>query len=139
MVQWLWREVTDRKVCGSNSTSASRLPLSRLGQPGSIPALLLLSGCKSARHRKGITAERLLFYNLTYIFFSRVTSYLIKTYLVSNAIKEAKRVEVEGEETLISDNKNASDINWQHFQPGGVGITVPILDTESHTQHLDFS
>ncbi|KAG5447248.1 hypothetical protein CSKR_114505 [Clonorchis sinensis] len=32
------RELTDRKVRGSNPTSASRLPLSRLGQPGSIQA-----------------------------------------------------------------------------------------------------
>ncbi|KER20702.1 hypothetical protein T265_10813 [Opisthorchis viverrini] len=28
------------KVCGSNPISASRLLLSRLGQPGSIPALV---------------------------------------------------------------------------------------------------
>ncbi|KAG5454320.1 hypothetical protein CSKR_109228 [Clonorchis sinensis] len=40
MPKWLEREFTDLKVCGSNPTrSASRLPLSRLGQPGSIPAL----------------------------------------------------------------------------------------------------
>ncbi|KER31378.1 hypothetical protein T265_02423 [Opisthorchis viverrini] len=35
----LEREFTDRKVRGSNPTSASRLPLFRLGQPDSIPAL----------------------------------------------------------------------------------------------------
>ncbi|KAG5454706.1 hypothetical protein CSKR_104920, partial [Clonorchis sinensis] len=35
---------TDRKVRGSNPTSASRLPLSKLGQPGNIPALVLPSG-----------------------------------------------------------------------------------------------
>ncbi|KAG5441767.1 hypothetical protein CSKR_113455 [Clonorchis sinensis] len=34
--KWLEREFTDRKLCGLNPTSASRLPLSRLGQPGSI-------------------------------------------------------------------------------------------------------
>ncbi|KER26037.1 hypothetical protein T265_14082, partial [Opisthorchis viverrini] len=34
-----WLGFADRKVRGSNSTSASRLPLSRLGQPDSIPAL----------------------------------------------------------------------------------------------------
>ncbi|KER30005.1 hypothetical protein T265_03485 [Opisthorchis viverrini] len=34
----LEREFTDRKVRGSNPTSVSRLPLSRLRQPGSIPA-----------------------------------------------------------------------------------------------------
>ncbi|KER19917.1 hypothetical protein T265_11421 [Opisthorchis viverrini] len=45
-------------VRGSNPTFASRLPLYRFGQPGSIPALVLLSGGKAARRRKGITAER---------------------------------------------------------------------------------
>ncbi|KER23350.1 hypothetical protein T265_08760 [Opisthorchis viverrini] len=58
--KWLEREFTDRKVCGSNPTSASRLPLSRLGQPGSIPVLVLPSGGMAARHRKGVTAERFL-------------------------------------------------------------------------------
>ncbi|KER33389.1 hypothetical protein T265_00708 [Opisthorchis viverrini] len=38
--KWLEREIADRKVRGSNPPSASRLPLSRLGQPGSIPALV---------------------------------------------------------------------------------------------------
>ncbi|KAG5449106.1 hypothetical protein CSKR_100240 [Clonorchis sinensis] len=43
MAQWLWREVTDRKVHGSNPTSGSQLPLSRLGQPGtSQPSCFLL-------------------------------------------------------------------------------------------------
>ncbi|KAG5452512.1 hypothetical protein CSKR_103317 [Clonorchis sinensis] len=45
-------------VRGSNPTSASRLPLSRLGEPGNIPAIVLPSGCMAARHRKGITAEQ---------------------------------------------------------------------------------
>ncbi|KER28928.1 LOW QUALITY PROTEIN: hypothetical protein T265_13474, partial [Opisthorchis viverrini] len=58
--KWLEREFTDRKVRGSNPTSATRLPLSRLGQPGSIPALVLPSGGMAARHRKGATAERFL-------------------------------------------------------------------------------
>ncbi|KER25260.1 hypothetical protein T265_07246 [Opisthorchis viverrini] len=40
IARWLEREFTDRKVCGSNATSASRHPLSRLGQPGTNPALL---------------------------------------------------------------------------------------------------
>ncbi|KAG5451639.1 hypothetical protein CSKR_111803 [Clonorchis sinensis] len=56
--KWLEREFTDRKVRGSNPTSSSRLPLSRLGQPGSIPALVLPSGGMAARHRKGATAGR---------------------------------------------------------------------------------
>ncbi|KAG5446525.1 hypothetical protein CSKR_101492 [Clonorchis sinensis] len=34
--QCVERQFTDRKDHGSNATSASRLPLSRLGQPGSI-------------------------------------------------------------------------------------------------------
>ncbi|KER24600.1 hypothetical protein T265_07791 [Opisthorchis viverrini] len=39
----------------------TRLLLSRLGQPGSIPALVLPSGGMAARHRKGATAERFIF------------------------------------------------------------------------------
>ncbi|KAG5453581.1 hypothetical protein CSKR_109535 [Clonorchis sinensis] len=62
MAQWLEREFSDRKVRGSNPTSASRLPLSRLGQPGSIPALMLPSGGMAVKRRKGATAERLLGY-----------------------------------------------------------------------------
>ncbi|KER22556.1 hypothetical protein T265_09386 [Opisthorchis viverrini] len=58
--KWLEREFTDRKVRGSNPPSATRLPLSRLGQPGGIPALVLPSGNMAARHRKGATAERFL-------------------------------------------------------------------------------
>ncbi|KER19934.1 hypothetical protein T265_11402 [Opisthorchis viverrini] len=58
--KWLEREFTDRKVRGSNPTSVTRLPLSRLGQPGSIPALVLPSCGMAARHRKGATAERFL-------------------------------------------------------------------------------
>ncbi|KAG5448122.1 hypothetical protein CSKR_106379 [Clonorchis sinensis] len=60
MAQWLEREFTDRRVRWSNPTYASRLPLSRLGRPGSIPALVLPSGGIAAMHRKGVTAERLL-------------------------------------------------------------------------------
>ncbi|KAG5452855.1 hypothetical protein CSKR_111353, partial [Clonorchis sinensis] len=50
-LNWLQREFTDRKVRGWNPTSASRLSLFRLGQPGSIPALVLPSGGMAARHR----------------------------------------------------------------------------------------
>ncbi|KAG5445962.1 hypothetical protein CSKR_102798 [Clonorchis sinensis] len=56
--KWLEREFTDRNVRVSNPTSASRLPLSRLGQQGSIPAFMLPSGDMAVRHRKGGTAER---------------------------------------------------------------------------------
>ncbi|KER27624.1 hypothetical protein T265_13757 [Opisthorchis viverrini] len=48
--------LTDWKFRGSNPTSASRLPLSRLGRPGSIPALVPSSCGLAARHRKGTTA-----------------------------------------------------------------------------------
>ncbi|KAG5442752.1 hypothetical protein CSKR_104249 [Clonorchis sinensis] len=58
---WLEPEFTDRKGRGSNRTSASRLPPSRLGQLDSIPALVQPSGGMAARHRKGATAERLFF------------------------------------------------------------------------------
>ncbi|KER31968.1 hypothetical protein T265_01900 [Opisthorchis viverrini] len=57
-LKWLEREFTDRKVRDSNPISASRLPLSRLGQPSSIPVLVLPSGSMAARRRKGVTAER---------------------------------------------------------------------------------
>ncbi|KER31771.1 hypothetical protein T265_02006 [Opisthorchis viverrini] len=60
--KWLEREFTDRKVRGSNPAYASRLSLSRLWQPGSIQALVLPSGGTAARHRKGATAEQLLYY-----------------------------------------------------------------------------
>ncbi|KER25299.1 hypothetical protein T265_07234 [Opisthorchis viverrini] len=61
-LKWLEREFTDRKVRGSNPTSATRLLLSRLGRHGSIPALVPPSCGMAARHRKGATTERLLFY-----------------------------------------------------------------------------
>ncbi|KAG5443802.1 Secretion-regulating guanine nucleotide exchange factor [Clonorchis sinensis] len=60
-LKWLEREFTDRKVRGSNPISASRLPLSRFGQPGNISALVHPSGGMAARHRKGVTAERFFF------------------------------------------------------------------------------
>ncbi|KAG5444182.1 hypothetical protein CSKR_101672, partial [Clonorchis sinensis] len=58
MAQWLEREFIDRKIRGWNPTSASRFPLSKLGQVGSIPALALPPGGMAVRHRKGATAER---------------------------------------------------------------------------------
>ncbi|KAG5446303.1 hypothetical protein CSKR_113495 [Clonorchis sinensis] len=42
----------------SNPTSASRLPLSKSGEPDSIPDLVLPSGDMAVRHRKGTTAKR---------------------------------------------------------------------------------
>ncbi|KER29088.1 hypothetical protein T265_04182 [Opisthorchis viverrini] len=58
MAQWLGREFTNQYVRGSNPNSASRLLLPRLGQPGSIAALVLPSGGTAARKRNGVTAER---------------------------------------------------------------------------------
>ncbi|KAG5441733.1 hypothetical protein CSKR_110667 [Clonorchis sinensis] len=57
VTQWLECEFTDRKVRDSNPTTAFRLHLSRLGQPGTIPALVLPSGGMAMKHRKGATAE----------------------------------------------------------------------------------
>ncbi|KER29760.1 LOW QUALITY PROTEIN: hypothetical protein T265_13302 [Opisthorchis viverrini] len=54
--KWLEHEFTDRKVRRSNLASASRLPLSRLGQPGSIPPFVLLSGDMAVSQRKGVPA-----------------------------------------------------------------------------------
>ncbi|KAG5450157.1 hypothetical protein CSKR_201130 [Clonorchis sinensis] len=59
VTQWLEREFTNLKVYVSNPASASQLLLSRLGQPGSIPALVLPSGDMTARHWKVVTAGRL--------------------------------------------------------------------------------
>ncbi|KAG5453887.1 hypothetical protein CSKR_108586 [Clonorchis sinensis] len=59
MAQWLERDFTDRKVRVSNPTSSSRLLTSRLGQPGSIPALVLPPDGMAVRHGKDVTAERL--------------------------------------------------------------------------------
>ncbi|KER30905.1 hypothetical protein T265_02720 [Opisthorchis viverrini] len=56
--KWLERQFTDRKVRGSNLTSAPRLLPSRLGRPGSSPALVPPSCGMAARHRKSATAER---------------------------------------------------------------------------------
>ncbi|KER25588.1 hypothetical protein T265_06990 [Opisthorchis viverrini] len=60
-VAWLEREFIDRKVRGSNSTSASRLPLSRLERPGSIREPMPHLCGVAVRHRKGATAGRFFF------------------------------------------------------------------------------
>ncbi|KER24428.1 hypothetical protein T265_07904 [Opisthorchis viverrini] len=51
------RSVTDRTVRGSNLPSFFRPPLTRLEQPGSIPALTHPLGGMEARHKNGVTAE----------------------------------------------------------------------------------
>ncbi|KER21246.1 hypothetical protein T265_10375 [Opisthorchis viverrini] len=50
----LERESADQ-VRGLKPTSASQLTLSRVGQPGMIPALVPPSGGMAARHRKDVT------------------------------------------------------------------------------------
>ncbi|KER20579.1 hypothetical protein T265_10902 [Opisthorchis viverrini] len=64
-LKWLEREFTDQKIRGSKPTSATRLHLSRLGQPGSIPALVPPWCGMVARHRKGAIGERLLLLFIT--------------------------------------------------------------------------
>ncbi|KER25349.1 hypothetical protein T265_07153 [Opisthorchis viverrini] len=51
-------------IRGPNPTSASRLTLSRLGQPGSIPTLVQPSDGMAVRHQKGAIAERFLPYGI---------------------------------------------------------------------------
>ncbi|KER22184.1 LOW QUALITY PROTEIN: hypothetical protein T265_14924 [Opisthorchis viverrini] len=51
-------EFAHLKVRGSDLTPASRLPLSRLGQPGSISSFVLDSGSMTDRRRTGATAEQ---------------------------------------------------------------------------------
>ncbi|KER25110.1 hypothetical protein T265_07397 [Opisthorchis viverrini] len=65
--KWLECEFTYQKVRRSNPTSASRLPLSRLGQPDSIPGLVSPSCGMATRHRKGATAERCFLFPTTQI------------------------------------------------------------------------
>ncbi|KAG5447233.1 hypothetical protein CSKR_114253 [Clonorchis sinensis] len=52
------RSSRDAEVRGSKPTSASRLPLSRLGQSGIRSALVVPSGGMAAGHRKGASAKR---------------------------------------------------------------------------------
>ncbi|KER19745.1 hypothetical protein T265_11557 [Opisthorchis viverrini] len=61
-LKWLERESTDRKVRCSNTTSASRLLLSRFGQ---TDTLAIPVGGMAARHRKGATVERLSLFSLS--------------------------------------------------------------------------
>ncbi|KAG5449153.1 hypothetical protein CSKR_104745 [Clonorchis sinensis] len=61
MAQWLEREITDGKVRDSNPTAASRPPLSRFRQTGSIPAPVLPSDSIAAGNRTSVTVERFIF------------------------------------------------------------------------------
>ncbi|KER23998.1 hypothetical protein T265_08243 [Opisthorchis viverrini] len=56
--KWLGRGFTDRKVLGSNPTSASRFFLSMLEQPGSIPPLVFPSGGVAIRHVEATLGTR---------------------------------------------------------------------------------
>ncbi|KAG5446841.1 hypothetical protein CSKR_114367 [Clonorchis sinensis] len=86
MVHWLRREVTDRKNCGSNPTSASRMLLSRLWHPGSISALVLTSGRMAGRHRKGATAEPFTFSTIYYHRFFLCISFGIANFLTGRSV-----------------------------------------------------
>ncbi|KAG5443807.1 Scoloptoxin SSD976 [Clonorchis sinensis] len=88
-LKWLEREFSDRKVRSSNPTSASRLPLSRLGQPGSISALVLPSGCMASRQRKGGTAERFLCESIktpsfTFVVWSMISKDMLRIFAIAN-------------------------------------------------------
>ncbi|KAG5444399.1 hypothetical protein CSKR_103019 [Clonorchis sinensis] len=58
MARWLQHEFTGQKVHGLNLTSATRLPLSMLGQPGSMPPIALPSSGTAAMQQTDATAER---------------------------------------------------------------------------------
>ncbi|KAG5453127.1 hypothetical protein CSKR_104163, partial [Clonorchis sinensis] len=60
MMMTYWGELSDRNVRSSNPTTTSRMTLSRLEQRSSVSALVLPSGGTAARHRRVVTAERLL-------------------------------------------------------------------------------
>ncbi|KAG5444361.1 hypothetical protein CSKR_104551 [Clonorchis sinensis] len=60
---WSANLLTGRSVV--RTRPLSRLPLSRLRQPGGIPALLLPSGSMAVRHRQGATAERFNEFSIT--------------------------------------------------------------------------
>ncbi|KAG5452228.1 hypothetical protein CSKR_112525, partial [Clonorchis sinensis] len=79
--KWLEREFIDRKVRGSNPTSASLLLLSRLGQPGSISALVQPSGGMAVRHRKGATAERRQLYYTHIVLFDALLYDLLRLHV----------------------------------------------------------
>ncbi|KER33303.1 hypothetical protein T265_00802 [Opisthorchis viverrini] len=69
--KWLEREFTHQQVRGSNPTSASRFLLSRLGQPGSIPALVR----PSVAWQSG--TERVLHLNDNFLFNHQILVLLI--------------------------------------------------------------
>ncbi|KER28298.1 hypothetical protein T265_04830 [Opisthorchis viverrini] len=83
--KWLEREITHRKVRGSNPTSTSRLLLSRLRRPGSIPALVLPPGGMTAGHRKDVTAEWLSYYPFEDRHSDEVRTESYRTFILSNA------------------------------------------------------
>ncbi|GAA54736.1 wiskott-Aldrich syndrome protein family member 1 [Clonorchis sinensis] len=84
MAQVVEREFSDREVRSSNPTSASRLPLSGLGQPGSIPALVLPSGGMAVRHRKNATDERCDIDCTLVVLYPKDQSLLILVYSLSH-------------------------------------------------------
>ncbi|KER24478.1 LOW QUALITY PROTEIN: hypothetical protein T265_14410 [Opisthorchis viverrini] len=133
-------------VRGSNPTSASQLPLSRLGQPGRIPAFVLPSGSMAVRRRKGATSERLDSFTghqcSTPIFHCRTT----RIYLKPNCTEKNKGG--PGTDLVLAyrnhsvglylqtltqaiwietDNKNTTDIGWQPYF-----VVSPTSHSEDH-------
>ncbi|KAG5445779.1 hypothetical protein CSKR_114032 [Clonorchis sinensis] len=136
-VFWLEREFADRKVRGSNPTSASRLPLSRFGQPGSISALVQPSGGMTVRHRRGATGERFLLCQRGNLAVSQPSCFLrLKWVLGTEALVQTIRIEF--------DNKNAIDIGYQPYLAASPARHTrrhanPILGDEVHRRYRKFS
>ncbi|KAG5446023.1 hypothetical protein CSKR_103905 [Clonorchis sinensis] len=101
MAQWLERGFTDRKVRASNPTSASPLSMSKLVQPSSIPALVLLSGGMAIRHRKGTSAES-----------CEKTSGQKETLILHEVCPTAKRGSGKLAETAYSQASDLRGMSW---------------------------
>ncbi|KAG5453182.1 hypothetical protein CSKR_112744, partial [Clonorchis sinensis] len=122
--KWLEREFTDRKVRGSNPTSASRLPLSRLGQPGSIPALVLPSGGMAARHRKGATVERFFLLSFEWLCETETEQNFVSAKMLPNLSHYADTI-VAAAVTGYQETRKFQRLLWKHdvprrFSPQGI-------------------
>ncbi|KER22348.1 LOW QUALITY PROTEIN: hypothetical protein T265_14881, partial [Opisthorchis viverrini] len=97
------REFTDRKVRGSNPISASRLLLSRLGQPGNILALVPSSGGMAAVHRKGAKVER-FFYRIPFVWLRSVLP-SFKEMITTKSIRHTKTRVKDANSTQVDDQE----------------------------------
>ncbi|KAG5450800.1 E3 UFM1-protein ligase 1 [Clonorchis sinensis] len=106
MAQLLEREFTDRKVRGLDPVSASQLPLSKLGQPGSIPALVLPLGGMTARHRKDLNCSSRHISNMaTWAEVRELAAKLKTTQDKSSALRLSERTWVDIVKYLTSTNR----------------------------------